>query len=582
MTEHQILLGLCSVIVLGVGAQWIGRRLNIPSLLLLLPAGLVAGATGIVEPTKMFGDTLFPLVSVLVSLLLFQSGLGLRLRDLPGPSRGPVIRLVTVGLSITFAGATAVVALATGVPIEVAFVVGAVLTVSGPTVVGPLLRTIRPKPRLGAVLEWEGTVLDPLGATLGVIVLNLVLAGSGGAHDNPVIQAVTRLGVGVAIGAVGAAVLVLALSKFLVTDDMEAAVALLVAIACFGVADSIASEAGLFATLTLGFLCANQRLVPTARVAGFGKTLEVLIIGTLFILLGSLVKVSQLVDNVVPIAAIVAVLVLVVRPIAAGVSQLGSELSHRERALVGWMDPRGIVAAATAAQFAPSLHHAGFDSTLVLPIVFGVIIGTGVIYGVTAAPAARRLGVTAPQPRAVALVGDDPWLAELGEALSTLGAEVLVIETKVPIGAAARRSSLPVVSLVDDDQDLYDQATEHPVAQALVAADSATSVTLAISGMVELLGRSNVYVLDRHEEGSTRRVLDDSWTSRPFEPGATLAGIRAQVDAGGSIQTCRSDELPAGATVLAAVATDGTVDLRPGFGRRTPPTVIALVPSQPS
>ncbi len=250
-----------------------------------------------------------------------------------------MLRLVTIGTAITFAGASAGVALIFGVETDVALLVGAILVVSGPTVVGPLLAVVRPRDPSEAVLRWESIALDPIGATLGVVVLNLVLASGSGIH--PVLQMVSRLGVGVGVGAGAAVLLVFVMSRFLVSDEMEAAVALLFAVAAFALAEVSLSEAGLFATTTLGFIAANQDFVPTARIAGFGETLEVIIIGSLFIVLGALVNLNDLGHYAWPTVALVALLVIVVRPLAVAVSLLGTKLVGSDRAFVGSVDPAG-------------------------------------------------------------------------------------------------------------------------------------------------------------------------------------------------------------------------------------------------
>ena len=227
--DNQIIIALATIVVLGVGAQWIGRLLGFP-LLLLLPAGLLAGdVTRLVEPEKLFGATLFPLVTLLVALLLFQSGLKLRFADLPEKARSPVHRLITVGLAITFVGGSLASLAILNIDTGLAFLLGAIISVSGPTVVGPL-STVRAREPTSSVLNYEGTYLDPLGATLGVVMLNLVLAGHrGGVH--PVLQTLGRLGLGVGVGLIAAALMVFVMSRFLLTDDMQAAVALLFAVA---------------------------------------------------------------------------------------------------------------------------------------------------------------------------------------------------------------------------------------------------------------------------------------------------------------------------------------------------------------
>jgi NhaP-type Na+/H+ or K+/H+ antiporter len=577
MTDDQIIIGFTTIVAFGVGSQWIARRLGFPSLLLLLPAGLIAGGTGLVDPELLFGESLFPVVTLLVALLLFQSGLDLHLDDLPGEARKPVLRLVTIGMAITFAGATGVLLVATDIPTEVAFVMGAILTVSGPTVVGPVLRVIRPRAPTGAVLSWEGTVLDPLGATLGVVVLNLVLASTTGGGIHPLLQMLSRLGLGATVGLAGAAVLVFVLSRFFVTDDMEAAVAVLVAVLCFGIAETLLSEAGLFATVTLGVVIANQRLVPTARIKGFGQTLEVLIIGTLFIVLGALVDFSQLVEIAGPIAIVVALLILVVRPVSVFVSQLRSSLSMRDRGLVAWMDPRGIVAAATAAQFSPLLADAGFDSSLMLPMAFGVILGVGVVYAVTGKPVAAALGLSLPRPTGVALVGARAWLLELARNLQDLGVSVLVFASQRPDDLSESHLSLPMVSTTDDADELRQQLSSAVLGSAVVATDRTPVSDLVVAALVESLGRRHVYVAPSREEEGVDRLLREAWTNRPFGPGVTIAELDRRVDEGAEVRLCHG-ELPAGAIPMAVVGADGSVDLQPGMRSHVSDgTLVALV-----
>ena len=275
LTEAEIYVSLATIIVFGIGAQWIGRRLRFPSLLLLLPAGLLAGdVLGLVEPEELLGDLLFPLVTLLVALLLFQSGLQLRLADLPDAARIPVIRLLTAGLVITFLGASLAALVILDIDTDLAFLLGAIVVVSGPTVVGPLMSTVRAREPASSVLEYEGTFLDPLGATLGVVMLSLVLADD--ASDvHPVAQVLATAGIGVAVGLVTAALLVFVMSRFLLNYRMEAAVAVMFAVVAFTASDLVLTEAGLFATLTLGVAVANQRIVSLRPIRAFGGTLEV-------------------------------------------------------------------------------------------------------------------------------------------------------------------------------------------------------------------------------------------------------------------------------------------------------------------
>ncbi len=576
MTDNQIIVGLATILVFGVGAQWIGRRVGFPSLLLLLPAGLLAGGVlGLVQPQELLGDALFPMVTLLVALLLFQAGLQLRLVDLHRDARGPVLRLVGIGGLITFVGASLAVLAIFDVGPGLSFLVGAIIVVSGPTVVGPLLEVVRPRKPTGAILNWESTFLDPIGATLGVVVLNVVLAsGRGGVH--PILQMSARLALGIAVGLAAAALLVFVMSRFLVTDNMEAAVALLFAVAAFAVADVLLSEAGLFATVTLGFVAANQNVVPTARIKGFGETLEVLIIGTLFILLGALVEIEAVIQYAWAILALIVVLVVLVRPVAAVVSLVGTKLPRSDRALIAGIDPRGIVAAATAAQFSATLANNGRDADFILPVVFGVILGTGLIYALGASPLARRLGVALPEARGVGVVGDAPWLVDLGHRLHDCGVKVLHVTAEPPGNAAAGDSEMPTISLSESEAAITEAMHDAELHQVLISCEPGAALTVVTAVFVEHLGRRHVLRLPDPDVTGVDSLLVASASAHPFAPGITRADIDERVAAGATVQVMEADA-PANALRLARVGDEGVdlavADQPPTAGG----TIIALV-----
>lgn len=568
VSDQRIILGLATIVVLGVGAQWIAKRRDFPSLLLLLPAGLLAGNVGnLVDPEALFGDTLFPGVTMLVGLLLFQSGLQLRFDALPTGARSPVIRLNTVAAMLTLAGASAAVWLVFRPGGGLATLVGAILVVSGPTVVGPLLDSVRPREPVGSILEWEGTMLDPIGATLGVIALNLVLATErAGIH--PVVQMVARLGLGVSVGLVAGALLVFVMSRFLVTDQMEAAVALLFAVAAFTVAEYFLSEAGLFATVTLGLVVANQKVVPVARISGFGETLEVLIIGSLFIVLGALVEFSELIDRAWGIVAVVVLLVVVVRPVSVAFSLWGTAVPHRGRALIAWVDPRGVVAASTAAAFAGTLAAAGIDADLLLPVVFGVILGTGVIYGLTAGPVAGLLGLRRARPNGVLLVGAEPWLADLARCLGDAGVPVVLAAQRSAATAEASGDTVEVVDPLMTEDDLRSVLTGASIGKAVVVTDDDVRSSFVVAALVELLGRRRVYRVPFEGHNAIEQRMATASTAVAFRTGATVEEIRDAVAGGAVITELDHPEEEDAALVMAVVDPDGTPHV--GVGRTDP------------
>jgi NhaP-type Na+/H+ or K+/H+ antiporter len=384
--------GIALVVALGVVGQVASKALRVPSILLLLVLGLLAGpVTGLVDPDALLGDELFPLVSMAVGLLLFEESLKLDMKRLQGGARRPVALLVTLGAVLTGLGATAICWWILDLPLDRAAVVGAILIVSGPTVVGPLLAIIRPKQPLESVLAFEGIFIDPIGATVALAMANIAL------HAAPVNLGMTAIS-GALTGVVAAAVYVAAVRWGRIPAATEVSLAFATALATYAVAEAFHEEAGLFATTALGIALANQRWARIEPLHEFGSHVGLMLIGTLFILLSARVDLDALATYAAPMLAIGALLVLVLRPFVAAVSTTGSVLSSRERVMVGWMAPRGIVAASTASLFALRFEQDGQPFEQLVPVVFGVILLTAIVYGLTGPWVAARLGVRSPGP----------------------------------------------------------------------------------------------------------------------------------------------------------------------------------------
>ena len=393
MSEGEILVGLSVIVIGGVGAQWLARVLRVPSVLLLLAAGFVAGSvTDLVNPDELLGELLFPGVSLAVGMLLFDGGLQLDIRRIYR-WRSVVTRLVTVGVLITWVVASVSAMLVTDLTGGTAWLAGAILVVSGPTVVLPILQRVRPAAPSGEILEWEGILIDPIGAMLGVIVLDYVIEdGGAGAAVGSVATTVIA---GSLAGLAGAALVVLLLRHPATLQSLAAPVALAIAVAAFVSVSFIADEGGLFATTIMGVALANQRVVDIKNVAMFEEGIGILALGTLFMVLGARVSPNELGPMIVPGLVVLAALVLVARPLTVLASTWGSGLDRGSVGFLNALAPRGIVAAATSAAFALELESHGFEreSEVLVPLTFVIIVGAGFIYGLGAGPAARLFGV---------------------------------------------------------------------------------------------------------------------------------------------------------------------------------------------
>ena len=328
------------ILALAVGCQIVAARFGLPAIILLLPVGFAAGAlTTAVDPEKIFGAAFSPMVSLAVALILFDGGLDLVSENLQGDDRRVVHRLRRLGVPITWLGGALFAWPLLGLSGKVAIMLGAILIVSGPTVVTPVLAAARPGTRLTRILSYEGTTVDPIGAIIAVVVFHAIQAGSDDVVDGA-LGFVGRLGVGVLGGAVGIAVLWLLLGKLKVRGLLanEAILATVVAVAA--ACDAISDDTGLIAAITIGIALTNLPAVKVPEERPMLKTVVQLTIGLLFVSISATVTPESVRSVIWPTLALVACLVLIVRPIVTVVATRGTNLTRHERIFIGWMDPQ--------------------------------------------------------------------------------------------------------------------------------------------------------------------------------------------------------------------------------------------------
>lgn len=410
-------MGLALIVVLACGAQVVAALTGLPQIVPLLIAGVLGGpqVLGLFDADELLGDLLEPVVTLAVGIVLFDGALQLRREDLGSGLWRPVARLVSVGVLVSAVMIAGSIHLLLGVDWKISVLCGAILTLSGPTVVAPLLHHIRPSRRVGTVLEWEGILIDPIGAIVAVLIFQLILDGAGGVQNG--FFTTVAIGAGCGLAAAAAAALLLAQRRVPITTRTTGTIAL-VLLAVAG-SDAIADDAGLVAAIACGVVVATriERLGTQERreFEHFGTPLVGLIIGVLFVILSSRVSLSDVWDLGLGAVALVAVLILVQRPAAVALSTIGTRLSTRERAFAAGLMPRGIVVASTASAFQLQLEQAHVaDADLLVPICFLVIAATVVIYGLGGRSWAKALGVTA---TGTAEVGVTAGQAESAEAV---------------------------------------------------------------------------------------------------------------------------------------------------------------------
>lgn len=501
MTSETILLGLGLIICLGIFLQWLAKIIKIPGIILLLPAGILVGPVlGLVNPNEIFGVSLFPLVTIGVGLLLFKGGFELKIDKIQPDARKTVGRLISIGVIITFLAGALAAFYIFKIPTILAFLLAAILVVSGPTVVGPVLNIARPKQPVGHILLWEGITIDPIGASLGVAIISFITSQ----NPNPFYDMFLTIMIGIVIGAFTAILYVLSEHSGRIPPNLNPLVALMFAIMAIVSAEMIFSEAGLFAALTMGFLMGNQKITPTIGVYKFNRTIEPLIIGMLFIMLASLVDLQALRKFIVPALLMVAIYIFIVRPLVSYISTIKLEYSFSQRAFIGAMAPRGIVAASTSSLFAINLNNAGVSFPQLVPVVFTVIIATVAIYGLSAPVLSRKLDISMPDRNAVVLVGEQTWLLKLGQLLNHAGTSVLLLTSSKNSQLSGLREDIPfsiysgpIAEL--DDEDIFDETHEFKssVKWVINATTDLNKVKIIEEVFIPEIGHKNIIIFGR-------------------------------------------------------------------------------------
>ncbi|MDX1521602.1 MAG: sodium:proton antiporter [Anaerolineae bacterium] len=502
MSENEILLGIATIFVLGISAQWLAWRIHLPSILLLLIFGFVSGPVlGLIHPDELFGELLFPIVSLAVALILFEGGLSLQISDIR--QTGRVVRnLVTVGAVVTWVLCTVASRFILGLDWALSILFAAILVVTGPTVVIPLLQHVRAQRRISSIIKWEGIVNDPIGALLAVLVFEAILVSHTGLTNTlveTIISLAQTLAIGIILGGVGAIGLIFLLRRYWIPDRLQNGVMVMVALGAFVASNLIQAESGLFTVTLMGIILANQRSISIQHIITFKENLVVLLLSTLFIILAARLELSDMTQLGLKSFLFLAVLIFIIRPIVVVVSTIGSGLNWREKLFLSWIAPRGIVAAAVTAIFAFELaENLGYhEAETMVPEMFFIIVGTVAVYGLTAGPLGRRLGIAHPNPQGVLIAGAHSWARAIATALQEAGIEVLIVDSNRKNIRAARMAGLPTLHADILSESMFEHVELGGIGRLLALTANNAVNSLAALHMTELFGRAKVFQLYR-------------------------------------------------------------------------------------
>lgn len=458
MHEEFIALAIAAIGVLGLACQWLAWRLRLPAILFLLIAGLVVGPlTGWLQPQALLGELLFPLISLAVAVILFEGSLTLNFKEIRGVNH-TVWSIVSLGALVSWGVTSAVTHYLLGFDWSLALLFGSLTVVTGPTVIVPLLRTVRPNVRLSNILRWEGILIDPLGALFVVMVYEFIVSSSE-VHSLYVFTLI--LAVGLAIGAAAGQAVAVVLRRGMLPEYLQPFAVLAVVLGVFSASNAIESESGLLTVTVMGMWLANAKNVNIQHILHFKENLTILLITGLFILLAARIEIADFQALGWSALLLFVLMQLVSRPLSIFIATARSSLSLKEKTFLAWVAPRGIVAASISSLFAIKLTSAGVEgATLLVPLTFMVIIGTVILQSATARPIAIALQVAEPAPRGFLVIGANDVARELGKAFAKYDCRVVLTDSNWDYISQARMAGLanyygnPISSHADEYLDL--------------------------------------------------------------------------------------------------------------------------------
>lgn len=512
------MLELAGIIILGILAQWVAWKFKIPAILPLILIGLLVGpiaaaylsedGTKWIEPiwngTKgLFpGESLYYFVSLAISIILFEGGLTLKRSEIKNV--GPVItKLITLGSAITFFGAGIVTHYIFNLGWDLSFLFAGLIIVTGPTVITPILRNIPLKKDVSTVLKWEGILIDPIGALVAVLVFEFISVGGGGGFTKTALMEFGKILLfGTTFGFTFAHALMYAVNKKLIPHYLLNVVSLSTVLLVFVESELFAHESGLLAVVVMGMVLGNGKLKNLKELLYFKESLSVLLISILFILLAANINIEDLMLLYTwKTAALFAIVVFIIRPLAVFSSTLNSKLKLNEKLFISWVGPRGIVAAGIASLFGSKLLKQGVEGAeYITPLVFMIVLGTVLLNATTARLFAKMVGVFLKKSDAILFVGASNPARLIANYLKEKGKRVILIDSNHNFVEQALENDLEALKVDVYDDDLTDNIELNDVGYLIALTGSDMVNKYALNRFSNDLGEHGSYKLASSKE----------------------------------------------------------------------------------
>ncbi|CAP55756.1 cation:proton antiporter [Gluconacetobacter diazotrophicus] len=496
--QDNLAIGILCVLGGGIGAQWVAWRFRLPAIVLLFALGLLYGpGLNLLHPSAAIGGYFHPIVSLAVAFIVFEGGLGLDFRQWRAAGEG-VLRLTVVALPINWILGALAAHFVGHLHWGASWLFGAIIVVTGPTVVLPLLRHTKLRPRVAAFLRWEAILNDPVGAILATLVLEFLMI-QGNRHSGMFMAEIVPHLLFATMMALGCGVFPAVLVRFLSTRDLipeilRIPIILTLAMSVFAVCNFVMEGAGLMAATVFGMALTNMHVIGMSELRRIKESLGVLVVSCLFVMLTADLHRAVLERLSLPIVAMTLTVLFVVRPVGILLSTIRANLSWQERLFVGWIAPRGIVAAAVAGVAGLQLQEAGYPSAdLVTPGVFALIATTMILHGFSLRPLARALRLTLSDEPALAIVGASAWSTDLAGVLHRLGCPVMLVDTCTGALAPASRAGIPILKAELLSDEGLESLEERPADYLIAATPDAIYNGLVCARLAPDFGRQRVF-----------------------------------------------------------------------------------------
>jgi NhaP-type Na+/H+ or K+/H+ antiporter len=567
----DIVLKLAVIGAAGIAAQWFAWRLQLPAIVLLLAAGFIAGpATGFLDPAADFGSIYRPMVSIAVAIILFEGGLTLNFKEIRETSTA-VRRIIMYGGPLTWGMSALAAHYIGGLSWPTAIVLGAILVVTGPTVIMPLLRQAQLDARPASLLRWEAIVNDPIGALFAVVAFEIILVYIG-LHeaDNLILLLGGGFIAAIGLGFAAAKLIVWSFVRGHVPEFLKAPVLLASVVSVYAATNSVLEESGLLTVTVMGVVLANSRIASLTDMRRFKETITTLLVSGVFIILTASLSLDEIRSLDWQAALFVAALLVVIRPVAIMLATIRSGATFQERLLSAWIAPRGVVAVAVSGLFGTLLADVGVeDAGRMVAFTFAVVVTTIVLHGFTLAPLASFLGLKKASKPGILIVGGSRWSTALAVKLKEADVPVMLADQNWNHLAEARLANIPVYF-----GEVLSEAAHHSIdpkrfSNLIATGDNDAYNALVCTDFGPELGRSHVFQIGRVDE-KARQALSFTLGGRSLtkEP-VSFLDLREKLLQGWTFQLTRlTDEFswedykatrPEGAMILLWVKPSGAI-----------------------